>query len=255
MLRLRFTIASSVADRWRTMNHFRIAWIAPLFLIAAAALAQPNAVVPDTLWVGGDGKFESAPDTALVQFSISVQQPELKDAYAKAQDSSQNIRKTLRDNGIDPKDAEIGSFTMTPVYTWTPKRKLVGFQVNSQVMVKVHDFSQLAALVDGFSQVNTTDGLSFSYTLENIESAKSKAVEDAYRKAHLTAETLARAGGRTLGAMSYASVDASEFIPQPRPIMVRAKTEALAAAPSPIQDFAPSKITMTAQVNVLFQLK
>ena len=60
-------------------------------------MAQPNPISPDTLWAGGDGKFESAPDTALVQFSISVQQPELKAAYAKAQESAQNIRQTLQD--------------------------------------------------------------------------------------------------------------------------------------------------------------
>ena len=94
----------------------RILWIAPLLLLAAAALAQQTPVSADTLWAGGDGKFQSAPDTALVQFSISVQQPELKAAYAKAQDSAQNIRQTLQTNGIDPRDAEIGSFSMTPRY-------------------------------------------------------------------------------------------------------------------------------------------
>lgn len=132
------------------MSHSRVAWIAQLLLIAAAATAQQTAITPDTLWAGGDGKSESAPDTAIVQFSISVQNPELKAAYAMAQDSSQNIRKTLRDNGIDPKDAEIGSFAMTPVYVWNPKRKLTGFQVSSRVIIKIHDFSKLAPLVESF---------------------------------------------------------------------------------------------------------
>jgi uncharacterized protein len=236
------------------MNCLRIAWIAPLLLIAGAALAQQTPVAPDTLWAGANGKFESAPDTALVQFSVSVQQPEVKSAYAKAQESAQNIRQTLRDNGIDPKDAEIGSFSMTPAYSWSPKRKLVGFQVNSHVTIKVHDFSKLGPVIDSFSQVDTTDSLNISYTLENIETAKAKAVEDAYRRAHLTAEALAHAGGRALGAMSYASVDANDFVPQPRTIMMKAQRME-AGAPSPLQDFAPTMITITARVNVLFQLK
>jgi hypothetical protein len=238
------------------MNRLRTACIIPLILFAISALAQQLPVQPNTLWVGGDGKFESAPDTALVQFSISVQQPELKAAYAKAQESAENIRQTLRNNQIDPKDAEIGSFSMAPVYTWNPKRKLVGFQVNSHVTIKVHDFTKLGPVIDSFSQVDTTDSLSISYTLESIESAKAKAVEDAYRKAHLTAETLSRSGGRTLGAMTYASVDANEFIPQPRPMMMKAqRIGAENAVPSPIQDFTPSTVTLTAHVNVLFELK
>lgn len=236
------------------MTRLKIAWIAALLLLSAAVLAQQTPVTANTLWAGGNGKFESAPDTALVQFSVSVQQAELKAAYAQAQDSTENIRKTLRENGLDPKDAEIGSFSMTPVYKWNPKRTLVGFQVNSHVTIKVHDFSKLGPIIDSFSQLDTTDSLSISYTLEHMEPAKAKAVEDAYGAAHSNAEALARAGGRTLGAISYASVDANEFIPQPRPMMMKAHAVGEMAA-SPVQDFAPAKISATAHVNVLFELK
>lgn len=229
-------------------------WIVLLLLIAVGATAQPSTITPDTVWVGGDGKFESSPDTALVQFLISVQQTEMKSAYAEAQKSAENIRQTLRESGLDPKDAEIGAFSMAPVYEWNPKRKLVGFRVSGHVTIKVHDFSKLGPVIEHFSQTDTTDSFSVSYTLENMEAAKAKAVEDAYRKAHLNAETLARAGGRTLGAMTYASVEANEFIPHPRPLMMSMAREK-AAAPSPIEDFTPSTITVTAHVNVLFQLK
>jgi len=237
------------------MNRLRIVWTLPLLLVAVAALAQQTPIAADTLWAGADGKFESAPDTALVQFSISVQQAELKAAYAHAQESAEKIRQTLRGNGLDPKDAEIGSFSMAPVYIWNPKRKLTGFQVNSHVTIKVRDFSKLGPLIDSFSQVDTTDSLSIGYTLENIDSAKAKAVEDAYRSARRNAEALARAGGRALGAMSYASVDASNFIPQPRPLMMKSLAASELAATSPVQDFAPAKIIITAHVNVLFVLK
>jgi uncharacterized protein YggE len=239
------------------MSRPKIAWITPLLFIAATVFAQPSPVTSDTIWAGGDGKFESAPDTALVQFSISVQQTELRAAYAKAQESAQRIRQTLHDNGIDPKDAEVGYFSMMPTYSY-PKRKIVGYQVNSHVTIKVHNFSKLGPIIENFSMVDTTDSLNLSYTLENVEGAKAKAVEDAYRKTRSNAEALARAGGRTLGVMSYASVDANEFVPQPRPMMMRAEGKAVANSaegPSPIQDFAPTEITVTAHVNALFQLK
>jgi len=233
----------------------RTAWIVLLSLLSVNLLAQQSPVTPDTLWAGGDGKFESAPDTALVQFSISVQQTDLKAAYAKAQESAQRIRQVLHDNGIDPKDAEIGSFNMTPAYDLSPKRKIVGYQVSSQVTVKVHDFTKLGPIIESFSQVDSTDSLNLSYTLENVESAKPKAVEDAYQKAHHNAEALARAGGRAIGTMSYASVDVNEIMFPPRPMMMKAQMNRGVAQPSPVQDFAPGKITITAHVNVLFKLK
>jgi uncharacterized protein len=227
-----------------------------LLLLSTSVLAQPATPTPDTLWAGADGKFEGAPDTALLQFMISVQQTELKAAYAQAQDSAQKIRQMLRDNGLDPKDAEIGSFSIAPAYEWNPKRKLVGFRVSSHVTIKVRDFAKLGGLIESFSQSDKTDSFSLNYTLENMETAKAKAVEDAYRKAHLNAEILARAGGRMLGVMTYASAEANEFIPRPRPMMMNAQVarEKVAEA-SPIEDFTPATITVTAHVNVLFQLK
>ncbi len=55
--------------------------------------------------------------------------------------------------------------------------------------------------------------------------------------------------------MSYASVDATEFLPQPRPMMMRMAASQASAPPSPVEDFTPSKITLTVHVNVLFHLK
>jgi len=237
------------------MNHLKLACIACLLLITTAVAAQQTPVISETLWSGSEGKFESAPDTALVQFSISLQQARLQDAYAQARESAARIRQIIRDNGLAPGDAEIGSFTMTPVYQWNAKHKLIGFQVNSSVVVKVHEFEKLGPLSDGFSQLDTSDGFSISFTLRNIESAKMKAIEDGYRKARSNAEVLAQAGGRKLGAMSYASVDASEFIPQPRPVIMKAQLLTGHTEPAPIQGFTPAKIIITAHVNVLFQLE
>jgi hypothetical protein len=235
------------------MNHLKLMWIVPLLLVTSSAFAQQTAIMPDTLWSGGDGKFESAPDTALVHFSISVQQSAMQATYAQARESAEKIRQTLRENGLDPKDAEIGSFAISPVYQWNPKRKLTGFQVNSSVTIKVHNLEKLGPLADSFSGMDSNDGLAISYTLDNMDAAKAKAVEDAYHKARGNADVLAHAGGRSLGALSYASVDANEFIPQPRPMMMMKAQNA--AQPSPMQDFAPSKITVSAHVNALFQLK
>jgi uncharacterized protein YggE len=94
-----------------------------------------------------------------------------------------------------------------------------------------------------------------NYTLENMDEAKNKAVEDAYRRARNSAETLARASGRSLGELSYASIDTFE----PRVIAPRVARPmaamANAATPAPTEEFAPQTVTVTAHVNALFGLK
>jgi uncharacterized protein YggE len=92
--------------------------------------------------------------------------------------------------------------------------------------------------------------------LENVDEAKNKAVEDAYRRARNSAETLARASGRGLGELSYASVDTFENQRMPVPHMARAMAAmGNAAQPAPTEEFTPQNVTVTAHVNALFNLK
>ncbi len=242
----------------------RMATIAAVLLMSlgawAGAWAQnaPTAVQANSVYVGADGKFEAAPDTAVVQFNIAAQETELKAAYERAQKAAEEVREALRSNGLDPKQAEIGGFQVQPVYDYrTAKRKLVGYRVNSSISLKVRDFSKIGPLAARFAEMDVTENQSISYDLQEIEAAKSKAVEDAFQKAKLSATTLAKAAGRTLGELSYASVDTFT----PPPMMVRngnpmmAMKAAGAEMAGPTEEFAAQKVTVTAHVNALFNMK
>lgn len=229
---------------------------AGLLTISKSAIAQErtSAPMPNTIWVGADGKFESAPDTALVQFNISAQQEKLQDATQQANQAAEQVRQLLRSNGIDPKDAQIGRFATQPVYDYkNPKRKLVGYRVEASISIKLKDFSKIGPIAEGLSTMDVTE-TSISYQLDNMDAAKIKAVEDALRRTRDEANAVAQSSGRTLGELSYASVDTYE--PQPvRPMMkAMAATSAEVSAPA-TAEFSAEKITVTAHVNALYNLK
>ncbi len=118
--------------------------------------------------------------------------------------------------------------------------------------LKLKDFTKIAPIVQQLSDGDITDQQSITYTLDDIDAAKTKAVEDAYRRARASAEAVARAGGRTLGELSYASVDTFENV---RPLGAMGKMSAMAAAPAPTEEFSPQTTSVTAHVNALFTLK
>lgn len=227
---------------------------APYWLQAQDRTAAP---LPNTVWVGADGKYEAEPDTALMQFNISAQEDNLQAANARASKAADQVRQLLRTNGIDPKQAQIGSFSVQPVYDYkNPKRKLVGYRVDSNITLKLKDFSKIGPITQGLADMDVTGNQSFSYILDDMDAAKVKAVEDALRRAHDEAGAVARTGGRTLGELSYASVDTYEPRP-PRPMMMAAPAAMKAGeAPSaPTEEFGAQKITVTAHVNALYNLK
>jgi len=238
----------------------RMSLVLLLTLIAAAAVAQERerGFVPNTVLVGADGKFEADPDTVLVQFNIAAQNDTLQAASDRAKEAAEQVRELLRKNGLDPKSAEIGQFVVSPVYDYkSPKRKLVGYRVNSSISIKFKDFSKVGPLTNDMFNIDVTDSQSVSYILEDPEAAKVKAVEDAMRKTRQLAQAVAQGSSHTLGALSYASVDVSEPGPIMRPMMMKASNMAFgeAAPPAPTQEFTPQKITVTSHVNALYNMQ
>src|SRR5215471_12764920 len=162
----------------------------PLFLCVISALlssysfAQEHPSVtalPNTVYVGADGKYEANPDTAVIEFSISAQEESSGAAYDRASKQADQVRQILRSNGLDPKSAQVGYYAIQPVYDYkNPKRKLVGYRVNTTVLVKLKDFAKIGPVLQQLATADITDTQQLNYTLEDKDAAKSKAVEDAY---------------------------------------------------------------------------
>ena len=227
------------------------------FVISVVALGQdrPAPLQPNTLQVAADGKFEADPDTALINFNISVQADTAKAAYDRAAQETEQLRSLLRSNGIDPKSAEISGYSTQPVIDWkSPKRRVIGYSVGNHVVLKLKELAKVGPLVQSLGEQDYAQSLSLGYTLDNMEAAKNKAVADAYRKAHDEAASLASVAGRSLGELVYASVDVMEPV-RPMPMMMAERATSGAVAAPPTAEFNPQKITVSARVNAVFGMK
>src|SRR6202049_3897511 len=175
-----------------------IVTLCAVLILSALSIAQSPTLnpVPNAIFVGADGKFETAPDTALIQFNIPGQADSSKDAYDQAAKQAEATRQVLRANGIDPKSAEIGFFSVNPQYDWkNPKHRVIGYQVTTSVSLKLKDFSKIGPVTQQLAEASVSESQSLSYTLDSTDEAKSKAVADAYRRGPGYAQSLAAARG------------------------------------------------------------
>ena len=224
---------------------------------SAQVSATPAPIQLNSIYAGADGKYEAAPDTALIRMDIASQQDTSRAAYDRAAIAVDRVRQALKNNGIDVKSAQFGLYQMQPIYDWkNPKHKVIGYRVVSDVTLKLRDFAKIGALTEQLADIEDTQNQSVNYILEDIEQAKAKASEDALKKARNQAASVATAGGRTLGELLYASVDVNQA--NIVPVFAQAamaRSAAPMATPPPMADFTPQTVTINAHVNALFALK
>ena len=230
-----------------------------LLLLAAVSSAQSSStpmVQVNTIYAGADGKFESAPDTAVIRMDLASQQDTSRAAYDRVAAAVDRVRQILKNNSIDVKSAQFSSYQMQPMYDWkNPKRKVIGYRVTSDVTLKLRDFAKIGPITEQLADIEDTQNQSVNYTLEDIEQAKAKASEDALKKARNQANAVAVAGGRSLGDLLYASVDVNQAVMPVMQVMSMARSATAAATPAPMADFTPQTVTINAHVNALFALK
>lgn len=230
--------------------------IAIAILLCTVMATAQQAPILNSVTAGADGKYEAAPDTAVIQFNIAAQENTSQAAYDRASRTAEQVRQLMRTNGIDPASAQMGSYSISPVFDYkSPKRKLVGYTVNTGVTLKVKDFSKIGPIVQQLTDLDLTDSQSITYTLDNMEAAKAKAVADAYHKARATAEIIASASNRPLGDLLQASVDSFEPGIHPLPMNGRSFAQLSTLEKAPTEQFTPQTITVTAHVNAIFVLK
>lgn len=233
--------------------------------IPATSQEQPvRTVQGDTVSVSAQGHFDSEPDTALMQFTISTSEKSAKAAYERAARSVDQVREMLRSTGIDLSAARFGFFSLSPVYDYKGggKRKIVQYVVNATVQLRFKQFDKVGPILDQLAALDITGDQTLNYIVENTEASKAKAVQDAMNRARSEAEMVARAGSRTLGGLVWAAVDTQERV---RTVYDRSElaefgggtfSRTVKAPPAPpSQGFAPGGVIITAQVHALFALK
>jgi uncharacterized protein YggE len=253
--------------------------VPPLVLLAIALSAlRPTAAqqqkpeikfIADTLVVEAEGTYETDPDLATLTFNISAQDKDMKKAYDTAAQSMQRIVAVADKGGLQKQDVYTGALTLTPSYDKDRKNKAKSYFVQGEIILKVHDFAQIAPILDGAVQDGIVDFRSLVYSLQDEEAAKEKAVANAMKSAVGRATSALAQNNQKPGAIRYASLDVRQLVgvTQIYANQVASLTESVVvsgsaervgappAAPPPLPTVRPQKITVTATVQCAFQIQ
>ncbi|MFO1105249.1 MAG: SIMPL domain-containing protein [Amaricoccus sp.] len=221
-----------------------------LFLLpglAAAADAPPLRQISVT----GSAEVLAVPDLATISAGVQTHSDKAAEALTENSKAMARVFAELEAHGVAKTDIQTSQISLDPVWQQpedgqTEPPKVVGYEANNMVTIKVRAVDQLGAVIDslGGAGANRIFGVSFDVADPRplLDQARSKAVEDAKAKAEL----LAKAAGVTLGPVQ--SIQESGGGGSPAPL--RAKAEMAMAAP-----VAEGQVTLGADVALVFGIE
>jgi hypothetical protein len=226
---------------------------AMVFVIAALCGLAPvtwaaEELIP-SITVVGSGKVSAKPDQGEINVGVVTQRPAAVDAVSENSAAVRKVMQRLAELGIAAEDVRTNNLSLNPVYARRDKAqeipKIIGYEVTNQLHITVRDLDRMGSILDSVVRegANRLNGVSFAVgdPTSLLDEARTKAVEDARRKAEL----YATASGVRLGEV----LAVQEVQPQfPRPESFRL---AQAADTVPI---APGQLDFHLNITVIYRI-
>ncbi len=230
--------------------------IAILLLIGTYAYFNQNLVNKSTIQAQGNSEITVAPDLARVYVGVSIVKPTAQEAQAYTNNVTNNVIAALKQMGISTSDIETESVSLyqqsCPYDPSMSPGCTTGWTASQNLKVKTSDFTKVGTIVDvavnnGANQINSVE---FYLSSSKENEYKTQAIKEATASARTKAEAMASGSGVTLGKV----VSVSENQYYALPYAYAMKNDAGVAAVQESATILPQDVTVTANVNVVYEI-
>lgn len=180
-----------------------------IFVLGAVGFAVFSAI---SLWQGvsGDypreisveatGKAYVVPDVAEITLGLDVKSELADEAVEQNSQTMNKVMDALTKLGIEEKDIKTSYYNLGPNYEYDNNgSEQNGYVLNHSVVVKVRDFDKVGEVISKSTEAGANVFGGVQFTIDDIESAKSLAREEAIEKAREKAKEIAAQSGLSLG--------------------------------------------------------
>jgi uncharacterized protein YggE len=168
-----------------------------------------------TISVSGTGTVQIAPDIALVNFGISVDNKDASMAMTMLSQKANAVLQSLSKIGVKKEDIQTTNISLYPVYSYdkdTGKQTLEGYRATESFNVKgaINDAGKILSTVSA-NGVNEINGISFD--VSNKDQLKLDAIKLAMKDARAKADASIDGTGYNINSIKTISIEASSPVP------------------------------------------
>jgi uncharacterized protein YggE len=217
---------------------------------SAQTPVSPNSIQPETtIILNGHGEVDHEPDIAHITVGVSVDAETASAAMSQQAAKMTGVFNAVKASGVAERDMQTSNLSLNPNYSYPDKLppKLIGYKASNQMTIRVRDLKNLGKTLDAVVKGggNTINGVSFDVEKPEplLNEARVAAIKDAADKAEL----YARAVGYRVKRIVTVSESGGYSPPRPVPM-------ARMAQAAPVTPVAVGEVTISADVNVTFEL-
>jgi uncharacterized protein YggE len=209
------------------------------------------------IWVNGEGKQTVTPDLAIINIGIQTQEITVADAQAKAAEAMDKLIATLKAQGVDQKDIQTSSFSISQVTRWDNDKNesiVTGYSVSNTVTVKIRDINKAGVIIDAAAAAGgdlvRINGITF--TVDDPTTAYNQARDKAIQSAMDKAKQIADKSGAKLGKITYITEN-NYYSPIYR-TMDSYKAGAEVGAPTVVTPVSAGELEVTTTVQIAYAI-
>ena len=156
----------------------------------------------DTFNVTGEGKVSITPDIAIINAGITADGATVKTVQSQINSVINKVSDAIKDLGVKREDIQTVNYNINPKYDFASgSQRVTGYTASTTLTIKVKELDKVNQVIDAATDngANQINGLSFDLSdrTKAENEARSKAVEDAKRKA----ENVSKVAGFKLGRL------------------------------------------------------
>ena len=215
-------------------------------------LLQPES---RSIHVTGSGSVVDEPDIAALNLGVSVEKEAVAEAREAAAVAMTAVIASLKANDIAEKDIQTERFSIHPQYDYTENgRVLRGYRVNNTLSAKVRELENLSDIIDDAAGAGGDIIVvnSVQFMIEDTTPLQAQARILAVKNAEAKAQTLAEAGGVTLGKPIMITETSRAVSPPIAYAEEAAFADDSARSATPIE---AGELTVTVNVTIVYEIK
>ncbi len=166
-------------------------------------ILQVESLEQNVITVQSTETVKVVPDMAEIRFAVFTQEKDAKTCQEKNNEDLTRVIQFLKDFGIAEESIQTSKYGMNPVYDWSAGQTITGYEMETSLTVSDVTIEQTGTLISACVDAGINNINHISYLSSQYDSCYQEALAKAIDSARQKAQTMAEAGGCTLGAIVH----------------------------------------------------